>query len=303
VLDGLAARLRAAVAALAERGEPLWLPLSAGRDSRVLLAAVHAAGVPAVAYTFARAGMDRADRDLPPRLAAAVGLPHRLIDAPGGVDPARLELFDRHSAGRCVDVDRSYFARGQLDRVPAGAIELGGGVFEAGRCYYHAKLPESPGADPAATARAVLAALPSVCPDGVRRWAEWLHATPDEPLDWRDRFYIEQRSAGWLAAIGQARDLSASTKVHVASCAAYLAETLALPIDVRRAGHHHGALVRRLAPELAAFPFNPPPSLAARLQRRVRREAALLREHGGAATYLRERGDRFARAWSARRVR
>ena len=58
---------------------PLWLPLTGGVDSRTLLAVAAAAGLDVTTYTFVGVPVPEADRNLPPRLAAAVGFRHRQI--------------------------------------------------------------------------------------------------------------------------------------------------------------------------------------------------------------------------------
>jgi hypothetical protein len=296
LLDRIGDRLVAGVTALAAIGAPLWLPLTGGRDSRLLLAAAMAGGVDVTTYTFDGPAMKRGDRELPPRLARAAGYAHVYRQA-GPVDRERLELFDRHTDGQTADIDRVFFASGQWDAVPEGALDLGGGVFEIARCYYHPKLPT----DTADRAGAVLGALPSVAPDGVRAWADWLAQTPDW-VDWRDRLYLEQRSAGWLSAIAQGLDLFGPRRVHLASCSALLGELLSLPEDVRRRGLHHEHLIERLAPALARFPINPQNSTWDRLSGRAHRELEVYRTSGRVDRYARARVRRLRANRAARRL-
>jgi hypothetical protein len=300
-LASLADRLRTALAGLAARGGPLALPLSAGRDSRLLLAAATAADVAVEPYTLVYPGMSRADRDLPPKLCAAAGLGHRLVP-PGARDPERLRVFDQHTARHTVDIDREFFALHQLDPVAGAAVDLGGGVFEAGRCYYHGGLPAELPATPGETAALVQAVLPTRRAEALAAWTEWIHETPSPGLDWRDRLYLEQRVTGWLSAVSLGLDLAGVERVHLASCGAYLAETLALPPDVRRLGYHHDHLVERLAPALARFPFNPPGSLRERIAGRTRHELAELRDAGGVGRYARGRVRRIRSRRAARQL-
>ena len=195
------------------------------------------------------------------------------------------KLFDEHTARHIPDMDRHFFACHQWDEVPAAALDLGGGLFETGRCYYWRKLPELP-QDPAETTAAILAALPSSDPAGVEAWAAWLHATRGPAMDWRDRFYVEQRGGGWLSSIGQGLDLAGPSRVHVASCAELLADLLAIPAHVRRIGAHHDHLIARMAPALTRFPVNPPDSLRRRFAGRLGREVNLYGTHGGARRYV-----------------
>jgi hypothetical protein len=270
LLRGLQARLTTGLRKLAAKGGPIALPLTGGHDSRTLLAAAVAAGVPVDAYTFEHGTISSADRDLPPRLAAAAGVPHRYIRR-GPEDAGRLALWDAHTAGHAVDADRALFATGQLDAVAGAAFDLGD-FYEVGRGYYDHVLPaEGPIAD------VLLRELPTPWPEYVREWAEWVGATPVAGLDWRDRFYLEQRLGGWLAAIDQGLDLAGVNKIHLASCTAFIAEGLSLPYAMRRAGVPHDELIRRMAPALSTFPVNPPGPPLERARHRVRRELLELR--------------------------
>jgi hypothetical protein len=301
LLDELESRLVTARHRLAGAGGALRLPLSGGRDSRLLLAAATRAGVTVDAYTFEYDSMSRADRTLPARLAHAVGVEHRMI-SPGAVDTELLQIFDAHTAGLVVDIDRTFFARGQWSEVDGGAVDLGGGVFELARCYYHMKLPPLEELSAGTVAAAIGEHLATSHPEGVEQWAEWLVETPDTDLDWRDRFYLEQRSGGWLSSIGQALDLVGPARVHVASCGALIEAALGIPEVVRRTGAHHEHLIRRLAPELARFPINPPASAGERIRGRARREWQLFRREERVATYVTTRARQLAERRSVRRL-
>jgi hypothetical protein len=301
LLDELESRLVTAMHRLAGAGGALRLPLSGGRDSRLLLAAATRSAVSVDAYTFEYDGMSRADRELPAGLAHAVGVEHRMISA-GAVDADLLQIFDAHVAGLVVDIDRMFFARGQWSEIDGGAIDLGGGVFELARCYYHTKLPPLAEVSAATVAAAIGEHLATSHPEGVAQWADWLVETPDADLDWRDRFYLEQRAGGWLSSIGQALDLVGPARVHVASCGALIEAALGIPEAVRRTGAHHEHLIRRLAPELARFPINPPASAGERIRGRAQREWQLFRREERVGSYVAARARQFAERRSVRRL-
>jgi hypothetical protein len=222
-----------------------------------VLAAAHPAGVRVTVYTFDKPGLiTKADRELPPRLAVALALGHRLIE-PSAEDDQRLALFDLHTAGHTREVDREYVARRQWDRVPPTALALGGGTWEVGRCRYHTRFDEI---------------LPDESSDAGRwfgEWIAWVRATPQPALDWRDRFYIEQKLAGWRSSVEQGIDITGRQRVHIANCADVFSCLLALPVESRRSGDHQLELIRMLAPELSHFPVNLPEPRLTRLRRRL----------------------------------
>jgi hypothetical protein len=56
--------------------ESVWVPLTGGFDSRLVLAAALRAGLPVRTYTNYRAGMSLADLELPELVARVAGVPH-----------------------------------------------------------------------------------------------------------------------------------------------------------------------------------------------------------------------------------
>jgi hypothetical protein len=282
LLESMRSRLTTALAQLAQRGT-ITLPLTGGHDSRTLLAAAVAIGAEVDAYTLEHPAITSADRDLPPRLARSAGVPHRYIRMGASLDSARLKLWDEHTAGMAVDADREVFAAGQLDEIAGFDFDLGD-FYEVGRGYYDHVLPAD-----GDVAETILQELPSPRHEDVREWVAWMQAHPAD-FDWRDRFYLEQRLGGWLAAIDQGLDLAGVSKIHLASCTSFIAEGLSLPYAMRRAGIPHDELIRRMAPKLAEFPVNPPGPLSERIRHRVSRELMELRT---GPNYVRRRARRL----------
>jgi hypothetical protein len=253
-LDAIETLLRRTVSAAAERF-PLWVPLTAGADSRLILAACVAENLDVTTFTFeAPDGHQHPqDRLLPPRIAETAGVEHRLF-CPRRPDPELEHLFDTHTAFHSHDLDRALMVRGQWEHVPKEVLVLGGNGWEVGRCYYWREQPPVPD-----------------------EYRAWLAEHPSE-LDWRDRLYIDQRMAGWLGANEQGLDVTGRQRIHPTNCGELLALLLALPVSRRRDGHYRAELVRRLCPPLGRIPINPSLTMAEALGRRIKLERALLRD-------------------------
>src|SRR5205085_2877275 len=130
-IEVVQARLVAAWRALPTLGG-LWLPLTAGYDSRLLLAAARAAEVDVTTFTFENPRMSRADRDLPPALARIPNVEHRLIE-PDGRRGGRLQPRARSrrapardrgvgDLGRRAPLARGRLARPLLPRAARGRL-------------------------------------------------------------------------------------------------------------------------------------------------------------------------------------
>jgi hypothetical protein len=270
--DALLAALRAAVEHAASLGRP-WLALTGGYDSRLLLATCLSVGIEVQTYTFERTGLAPVDRVLAPRLAAVAGVPHVLF-RPRRRSRAAARMLAEHTAGHTGGVDRDYVVRGQWAAIPPDAVVLRGGVFEVGRCFYYPCLQRGAnGLHAAALARLVqegfgMTSASAVQREGVVAWARWAADHPVAGVDWRDRFYLEQRVGGWLSPIEQALDATGRERIHPACSGRIISALLALDPAVRRESRHHVALISRLAPELLDLPFEWPGAPASR--RRLR---------------------------------
>jgi len=263
-------------------GRPLVLQLTAGYDTRLLLAAARKAEVSFSTFTFDHPDLPPADRKLPPKLALLAGVEHRLIEV-GPIDQTRVRDHARHTGGHSAALDGEFHANGAWDHVPADSIVLHGGVFEVARCFYWNKLPPGLEADGEDTAARIFGAFrgelynPLSHYDALREWLDWVARTPEVAMDLRDRFYLEQRVAGWLSAIDQGVDLTGRQLFQVGNCQDFMAVALCLPVEVRRTSRHHADLVRRMAPELMREPINPPQAAVLNQLRKLPRRLNKLR--------------------------
>lgn len=108
---------------------------------------------------------------------------------------------------------------------------------------------------------------------GICEWLKWVLQTPQEHLDWRDRFYIEQRLAGWQSSKEQLFDLDRVERFFVINSARNYALLLGLEESRRVGCQHHVELIRQVAPELLNYPFNPHDQYFSILQATVTKSA------------------------------
>jgi hypothetical protein len=305
-LDALQRSLVTSLSHLREGSGDVWLPLTAGFDSRLILAAARQADLSITTFTQHYPLMERGDLELPPLLASELGYEHRHL-RPRRFSRTRRALFDAQTAGHCVDGDRRFFAHGQWEMIPEPAVILRGGVFELGRCYFHRKFPEPVARDPAELIATrfhfgEFHPTSSTHRSGISEWIEWTARTSQPGLDWRDRLYLEQRIAGWVSSIEQALDLTSYERAYIANSHTYMATVLALPEAARLNSQHHIDLIARMAPRLLRFPFNPADGRSA-LARRLRdewRELAARPRKRRYAAYVAQRGAGRARQALAR---
>jgi hypothetical protein len=253
---------------------PVWLGLTAGADSRVVLAMTRAVDADVRAFTRCAARASVADRVLPPQLAAVVGVEHRYLRGTRRQD-AR-SLVDEHSGGHVGAGDAEPFLSGERGELEGFCV--GGWGMAVGRDFR--TLPEresTPEADTALIARLLAVPRSRAAHAALGEWLAWVAETPEAGLTLRDRFTIEQRQAGWLAAKEQLYDLDPVERVVLVNARRTYALLLSLSEEVRVSRVWQYDLVRRAAPELAVYPYNPPDrhfGLARAAERRLRHPLA-----------------------------
>jgi hypothetical protein len=277
--DRAAAVLTAAVAALAQwPGRPSVVPVTAGRDSRLVLAAARRAGF---AFETTTGGDDaspdvRAGR----RLAELAEAPHSLIpDDPHGsvwsdwrraarllalteggtatlADAAGFPLGPREGplpiwhSGQGGEIARSYYGTGEGD--PTDRLE-------------RAFLGRRPGrSDPLSEEGRALVR------ERIASWVEEQRAAGIAPADVPDMFYLQRRMCTWAAPTHGAVEYVRDTTSPLWS-ARLLPDLLGLPTAERARQLFHERVLERLAPELVDVPFERPPSLGRKVLREVRR--------------------------------
>jgi hypothetical protein len=274
-LEQIEETLVTAIAALAKTSQSLWLPLTAGFDSRLILAAAVRAGVKLRCYTFWYADITLADRTFPPKLANIAGFEHVLIK-PGKHDGRKMSIFAEHTSDGWADRDTDFLSRGQWDQFNETDLILRGAGIEVGcpraaRFHFAAPLKnawEVPTVEEILKSYSQAPTRPLV--QALQEWRAWTDQTPHPEVDWRDRFYIEQRVGTWASSNEQAVDLSPCTRVFLSACGRYMSSALQTPEHIRQVSSHQVELIRRMAPSLLAYPFNPRDPLIRRIPRAIR---------------------------------
>jgi hypothetical protein len=275
-LEQIEETLVTAITALAQTSHSLWLPLTAGFDSRLILAAVLRAGVKVQCYTLWHPDMSCADAKMPPMLAALAGFGHVLI-RPGKYDRGLEPVFAAHNAEDWADRDKGYICRGQWSQFGETDTILRGAGMELGcpravRFHFTRPLKKPSEVPPVETILDGYDQAPTrPLVQALQEWRAWTEQTPHPELDWRDRFYIEQRLGVWASSIEQALDLTASNRVYLSNSGRFMSGVLQMPEHIRQDSAHQVELIRRMAPRLLAHPFNPRDSFIHRAPKSLRR--------------------------------
>ncbi|HET6158234.1 MAG TPA: hypothetical protein VFE34_07825 [Dongiaceae bacterium] len=251
--------------------------LTAGFDTRTVLAAATAANVNFRSYTEIHEALVRADRELPPRLAARVGIAHGFEGDPA---IAATDIRAREAA-IIAHMDRAIFhptarmcASGRADHMHDSGLTIAGGHgFEIGRCAHWARFFRAGFTQTLPTPGGLLRSFFHSRPAPLSLWMDamtaWERSLSDPialDLDWRDRFYLEQRFGAWASTVQRTLDILDGSFFYPANCLWVAHQLLQYSPHERRAGMAQRAVIQVLAPPLATLPFNPMP-IATRVKR------------------------------------
>lgn len=260
-----------------------FVALTAGLDTRTILAAAVAAGIDVQAFTNRFSITLKRDLALPPRIAARARVPYTLHDLPPveAVEAeARKAAMAEHMDGAAFHSFATEIATCKYNLMnDRGQTVAHGTSFEIGRCFFWHKLSnlgrEAPPTDPDHILDS-FAFHSSWRPEPVALWRQalesWIGSLADPvplALDWRDRFYLDQRLGGWNSSWQRLWDVFDGTAFYPANCLRVFDLLLRFDPEKRKAGFAQREAIRRLAPELLKFPVNPNP-VSKRLKATIR---------------------------------
>lgn len=254
----------------AARRFPLSIPMTAGWDSRLVLALNRARASTLHTYTIAYPGDSAKSRDIavPRRLLAKLRMKHHLVPYPETVDAAFKGLVRRNNAScnaaYCADIQALHECH------PQGRVCVTGDVAEIVKRYFH-----GPRKHPGTVTAEKLARLSRFGPHPFARKAlsRWLEDAARQPLDVLDLFCWEQMAGRWQGKVRSEFDIVQESFAPL-NCRALLELILGVDQRLRRTPRFEffRLMIQRLWPETLMVPINPPEgSLPRRILSRIKR--------------------------------
>ncbi|HQR29024.1 MAG TPA: hypothetical protein PLL32_01360 [Anaeromyxobacteraceae bacterium] len=263
-----ATRLLRAMLDAARRRFPLAVSMTAGWDSRLMLALSRPISSEVYCFTLLGPDTPRSSRDVvvPSRLLRRLGLEHHVLPYPTRIDEGLRERFREG-----VDaVKEAYSADIQAirDAYTASRVCVTGDVAEVVKCYVQHDGPAPPGA-------ADLARLTAIgqFPFALAAFEDWLRGVPASGIDLLDLFAWEQTAGRWQALIRAEYDIVQECLAPL-NCRDLLVAMLSTDRSLRRPPEHAFLrdLIGRLWSDVLSEPINPPerPTARARAGRLLR---------------------------------
>jgi hypothetical protein len=256
----------------------LVLALTAGLDSRVLLAALLATGVRFRAFTSLVSEASHIDIDIARALATRYGFEHRVVEpVPGGEQD--LALWRIHTGWSVSDADDNKLVPGRQYRfLGSEDVVLRGGCFELGRRFFERRLSDLSSVPRAEEIESRFDGPRFTDEDdrSLEAWIDWRRAHPIG-LSFVDSFYLDQRIGGWLASIEQGLDIFPFISVHPGNSDAAFAALMSYE-DPRQAreGRIQRLAATSMCRDILDVPVNPTPTLR-KLTRQVRSRLRAMR--------------------------
>jgi hypothetical protein len=263
--------LRGLITAMHARG-PLALNLTAGLDSRMVLAAARPVARDGVFTTSKKPDALESDPDLviSRKLAATLGLQHRVIPAASVLREEFRELY--FSSNLLYHEKWAFLAQAGLDAFNGEKIGVTGHVAEVARNFYikQSGLEGRQAFTPELLARATGLGQQAFVVRAMERWTAGLGELYN--YDARDLLYWENRLGSWLASCQQEFLLVSGETLSPFNCRRIMEAALSVDPLLRSDPDYpfFRTVIARLWPECLELPINPkPPEAFAKRVRRV----------------------------------
>ncbi|QRM28744.1 hypothetical protein [Microvirga sp. VF16] len=252
-------------------GKRVSLSITAGMDSRTVLALALHSGIRFDGYTYDRGKKTAIDCEVARELARVAGITYTIVHQPTSTPEELKEVLNRttysnHHRSVVAPMQR-HFADRDVLIITANLLEIGR-FFYKGQAYSE-KMPETPASMAELALTATNWSAQKI--DGMRGsenkslipeyFADFIHDTDFNAargiLDSRDQFYWEHRMSAWHGMILLERDFYADCFIPFNSRSIFEA-LLGVPEADRRKSTVFKMLIEQCAPQLlSSIPINP----------------------------------------------
>ena len=209
----------------------IYVPLTSGYDSRVILAACKSINIPIKTFTIARnRSLSQSDRNLPPILSKLCNYKHFYVNVQlkkNNINRKLLKKWNYIIGKNHTGVDREYYIRDVYSFAKSGDFILTGHGFELSTYYYKNKK--------------------------IKKW------NTKDKININDRLYLEGRLGGWLKYITSSYTIDKNVhRIYPINCRDILCNLLNLPNSIRKNAKNklNKNLVKIFYPQLNNYKYN-----------------------------------------------
>lgn len=262
-----------------EYGENVWIPLTAGVDSRTCIAVAKMAGIKFGAYTALRTNIDHWDKKAPKIICEKLGIKHFYMNDIGKNDSEREKTYDLHCGGKVsVGTDRTQFIANNDVPNAKDSIVLWGTAWEFyGRNFWGTfKIGKNNSERFDAWNHYSNGAIcrSNIHEASLREWFDYVENHSMHTMDWRQRMYYEQRIGSWLSSAYQAIDLFDSDRISPVNCYDVFGILVNLvdrtfPSESRSDKRFQVRLINDFTPEISNIPYEKEKPFLHRAKRKI----------------------------------
>ena len=262
-------------------GENIWIPLTAGVDSRCCVSLAQKAGIRFGTYTAIRDNIDGWDKKAPLLISKKLGIKHFYMNDMAVNNADRERMYDNHCGGKVsVGTDRTQFIANNDVPNAKDSIVLWGTAWELyGRnfwgvlntCQNNAERLEEWNQY---SGEAIYKS--NIHTSSLKEWLSYVEENEMATMDWRQRMYYEQRIGSWLSTAYQAIDLFDSDRISPVNCYDIFGILMNLvdktfPDGERSDKRYQTRIIEDFTPEISDIPYEKNKSYVYRIIRKITR--------------------------------
>ena len=247
----------------------IWIPLTAGVDSRTNVALAVHNKMSFGAFTIKRENSEKWDLLAPKIICGKIRCKHIYYDDRDASNRKRESDFDQHCGNNggqvTVGTCRKQYIKGIDVPNAKHAVVLWGTAWERYGRNFWGMIPlcdttEERFNEWAAQSNEILKSS-NIHTMSIEKWLNEIEKHPLNPMDWRQRMYYDQRMGSWLSGLFQAYDLFDSTWIAPVNCG-YVFGVLMNLVDKTFAAESRSdkryqiMLINEYIPQVGKIPFD-----------------------------------------------
>lgn len=229
------------------------LPLTGGYDSRTLMALLEYSQIPYSTFTLEHQDIANEDITLPPKIATDHHKTYEYIKRTGKPDKHKYLEYDLHCGNMVIDEDRNFYAYDQYPVHKKSTAILRAGIWECSREYFR-NIGDGTSLEDYKKAFINVRHRQDL-QHSLEHWLTYAKNNP-EPLNWINRFYIDQRIGNWLSNVEQSLDVIPNMdSFQLCNCKLLISILLDYDYNTRYTKKHQIMIIKQACPSLLSYGF------------------------------------------------